>query len=405
MKWQKTRHARMIPLALTGLLLAGQAQTAETPAQKREKQLQERLARSDAQAAALQKRIEQLEKQVAALRGTIAHPAVASAPTSAKPAAATVAQATPSAPPPRAASAQSSGGSSTARSAPGKFEVDEEAAQRALERTLTQSGALLLPPRTIELTPSYSYRRTEVSNSVPATITTATSPTPTVVLANQRTRRNENIARLDLRAGLPYQSQLEFSLPYNYVRSSQTTDLGGTTSANGSGIGDVTLGLAKTLTRESGWRPDLIGRLSYNFGNGRRTDNNVALLGGYRQLQAEVLALKRQDPLAFFASAFYGKTWEKDGVKPGDVAGLSLSSVLAASPATSLQFGFSQIYRKDQELNGAKVAGSNQTYGLINLGASSVLSRDMTLVTQFGIGLGNDAPKYNFTISLPILFR
>ncbi len=395
----------MIPLALTGLLLAGQAQTAETPAQKREKQLQERLARSDAQAAALQKRIEQLEKQVAALRGTIAHPAVASAPTSAKPAAATVAQATPSAPPPRAASAQSSGGSSTARSAPGKFEVDEEAAQRALERTLTQSGALLLPPRTIELTPSYSYRRTEVSNSVPATITTATSPTPTVVLANQRTRRNENIARLDLRAGLPYQSQLEFSLPYNYVRSSQTTDLGGTTSANGSGIGDVTLGLAKTLTRESGWRPDLIGRLSYNFGNGRRTDNNVALLGGYRQLQAEVLALKRQDPLAFFASAFYGKTWEKDGVKPGDVAGLSLSSVLAASPATSLQFGFSQIYRKDQELNGAKVAGSNQTYGLINLGASSVLSRDMTLVTQFGIGLGNDAPKYNFTISLPILFR
>jgi uncharacterized protein with beta-barrel porin domain len=109
--------------------------------------------------------------------------------------------------------------------------------------------------------------------------------------------------------------------------------------------------------------------------------------------------------LAFTASAAYTRVFERDSVKPGDAMTFSLGTVLAASPATSLQLGFSQIYRQKQELNGVKIAGSEQTYGIINLGASSVLSRDMTLVTQFGIGLGNDAPKYSIGISLPILFR
>lgn len=291
------------------------------------------------------------------------------------------------------------------RPGPGSFEVDEEAAQRALERTLTQSGALLLPPRTIELTPSFMYRRAELSTQVPATIAVAGSATPSLVLANQRTRRNENTVRLDLRAGMPYNSQLELSLPYNTVRSSQVSDLGTATSANGNGIGDVTLAVAKTLTRENGWRPDLIGRLTYNTGSGRRQDNGVPLIGGHRQVQAELVAIKRQDPLAFVAGAFYAKSFEKDSIKPGDAAGLSLTAVLAASPATSLQFGFTQVHRQRQEFNGAKLAGSDQTYGLVTLGASSVLSRDLTLVTQVGIGVGDDAPKYSITVSLPILFR
>jgi uncharacterized protein with beta-barrel porin domain len=145
--------------------------------------------------------------------------------------------------------------------------------------------------------------------------------------------------------------------------------------------------------------------LNYNFGNGKESENSVNLGSGFRQLQAEVIALKRQDPLAFTARASYTKVFEEDSLKPGDAAIFSLGAVLAASPETSLQLSFSQIHRQKQELNGSKLAGSNQTYGIINLGTSSVLSRDMTLVTQFGIGLGDDAPKYSVSIALPILFR
>lgn len=376
MKWQETPKIRMLPLAMIGLMLAGRGEATETPEQRRERELLDPPVRSEAPAV--------VDVQAA-------DPA------------ATVAQASPPSAPAPAPSSKSS--ASTPRSGPGSFEVDEEAAQRALERTLTQAGALLLPSRTVEVTPSFTYRRAEMTTAVPATITTAGASTPTLVLANRRTRRNENTARVDVRVGMPFNTQMELGLPYNHVRSSQVSDLGTATSANGSGVGDVTLGVAKTLTRESRWRPDVIGRLTYNFGNARRQDGNVPLLGGYRQVQAELVAIKRQDPLAFIAGTFYSRVFEEDSIKPGDAAGLSVAAVLAASPATSLQFGFSQIYRQKQELNGVKRAGSDQTYGVINLGASSVLSRDLTLVTQVGIGVGNDAPEYTFTVSLPILFR
>lgn len=387
---------QLVPLALLGAALASSVHAAETPVQKRERQLLERLAKSDAQAVALQERIGELERRMQELHNGAAtsenaqlHPAVA------------VAQADAPAPSKSAPDASKP----AARSAPGKFEVDEEAAQRALERTLTQTGALLLNTGTFELTPNFFYKRTEYTSPTLLSATNPATGASDLVLGNQRTRRNEMTAQLDFRAGLPYQAQFEASLPYNYTRSSQLTDLGSSTSDNGKGMGDVTVGIAKTLSRESGWRPDLIGRVSYNFGNGKRKDETVDLGGGFRQLQGELVVLKRQDPLAFVASAFYGKTFEKDGIKPGNAMGFSLSALLAASPATSLQFGFSQIYRQKQETNGIAIAGSDQTYGIATLGASSVLSRDTTLITRIGIGLGNDAPKYTFSIALPILLR
>jgi hypothetical protein len=400
MKWRNKCQAQLLPMALTGLILAAPASAADTAAQKREKELLQRLAKSDAQAATLKQRIDRLENHVEALKGALAGTA------SAKPAmvqASMMAQAAPASPATRAPS--DAGRPAASRSAPGTFAVDEEAAQRALERTLTQSGALLLPVRTIELTPSLSYRRTEHSIPVLATVTIPSTSSSALVLANQRNRQNEFIGNLDFRAGLPYSTQVELSVPSTHVKRTQVTDLSTTTSNSGSGIGDVRLGMAKTLTRESGWKPDLIGRLAYNFGNGKRQAGDVELGGGFRQVQGELVALKRQDPLAFVASTFYQKTFEKDSIKPGDAAGFSLTALLAASPATSLQLGFSQIYRKKQEFNGVAIPGSDQTYAIASLGASSVLSRDLTLVTQLGIGLGNDAPKYSLTVALPILFR
>ena len=405
MDWKRKPAAHLMPVALIGALASGQAMAADTPAQKREKQLMQRLAKSDAQAAALQKRIEQLERQLEELRTAVStveqvYPAVRPTPIVA------TTPATPPAPAPRAspdapAVAQAAG--RPASRPAGSFEVDEEAAQRALERTLTQAGALLLPARTIEVTPNFAYKRTE--QNIPQLVTLSNGTASNLAIVNQRSRRNEFTVSLDLRAGLPYESQLELSLPYNYVRASQVSELGGTTSDSGSDVGDVTLGVAKTLSREAGWKPDLIGRLAYNFGNGSERDGAVGLGTGFRHMHAELVALKRQDPLAFVGSVFYQKTFEENGTRPGNVAGLSLSAMLAASPATSMQFGFSQIYRREQEQNGVKIGGSDQTYGLVTLGASSVLSRDVTLVTRVGIGVGSDAPKYTFSVALPILFR
>jgi hypothetical protein len=402
MQWQSIRNTRIAPLVLAGLLLPlGSSNAADVAKRSPKKSMDQQVAESEARVRVLQERVDRLEGRLDALTraGQPSAVAPAAGQTSAQPPASSPA---PSASPPVAASGQNA---AARRTAPGTFEVDEDAAQRALERTLTQSGALLLRPGTFELTPTFSYARTEQTIPLLTRVVDPQTGATGVVLANQRIRRNEFAPRLNLRAGLPLNSQLEIGLPFNYVRSSQVGDLGGESADNGNGLGDLSVGIAKTLLREKGWQPDLIGRAIYNFGTGKRQDANVVLGSGYRQFQAGVVALKRQDPLAFTASAAYTRVFERDSVKPGDAMTFSLGTVLAASPATSLQLGFSQIYRQKQELNGVKIAGSEQTYGIINLGASSVLSRDMTLVTQFGIGLGNDAPKYSIGISLPILFR
>jgi hypothetical protein len=400
--------AAMVPMALIGLMIsAGPASAADSaPATKipstRGKAQARTLAQLRAQVATLERQVKLLEGRLDTMAAVTAAAAPAPAPAAAPsnmlalaPVAAVPVQDTT--PPPAAVRPVAP------KSGPGTFDVDEEAAQRALERTLTQSGALLLPPRMITLTPNLSYTRRETAETpIPANITAGGITFPTLV--NVRNRRNEVSARLDLKAGLPLDSQLELSLPYTHVSQSVQSDFSTESTTSGNGLGDLTVGVAKTLLREKGWRPDLIGRLVYGTGSGKLQDGPVFLGGGFRSVQAELVALKRQDPLAFVGSVFYNRAFEKDLIRPGDAAGFSVAALLAASPATSLQMGFSQTFRKETELNGVKSSGSKSAFGMFSIGASSILARDIMLNTQLGIGLGNDAPKYTFMISLPITF-
>jgi hypothetical protein len=400
---RKINRIKITVLAIAGTLWSvGLAVAAGPAGEYADNSLSARLARSEEQVEALKQRIEQLERHLTTLTATTMSRAHMTLGSQGQP----LAQASPSPPPAQSPAAEE--GRRTSRAggqAAGAFEVDEAAAQRALERTLTQAGALVLPAGTYELTPNFRYIRLEQTFRFPTTFTDPGTGTTGLVVASRRSRSNHLTAALDLRAGLPLDSQLEVSLPFNHVRASEVDDFANANSENASGMGDISVGLARTFFRERGFRPDLVGRLTYNAGNGKRQSGIVGFNGGFRELQAEVVALKRQDPLAFTASLFYSKIFEEDSVKPGDGTGITLGATLAASPATSLQFAFSQVYRQKQELNGMKIRGTEQTYGVLTLGASSVLSRNTTLVTQFGIGVGNDAPNYSISVRLPILFR
>jgi hypothetical protein len=102
----------------------------------------------------LRRRVETLEQQAAA---TAAGPAPAVAAEPAPPAAAPPAEgqeraeAVPAEPPPAEI---------------GAIEATEEEVERALERALVQTGALLLPAGTAEIAPSFSYVRQETAAPV-----------------------------------------------------------------------------------------------------------------------------------------------------------------------------------------------------------------------------------------------
>ena len=286
--------------------------------------------------------------------------------------------------------------------APGQFTIDEQAAERALERTLVAAGALLVPFGQAEVQPTFSYTRREQDVPTPVQVGTSTS------FPTEKVKRNELTGTLNLRGGLPWDSQLEFGLPYNYAQQEQVLDLPGTTrhtkDRSGSALGDFSAGLAKTVMRESGWRPDLIARVTYDSNTGQKRNNGVPLNGGINQLIGETDLVKRQDPLAFVASGFYNKVFEDNGFKPGDQFGAALGVFLASSPETSLRFQLQQTFVDDIKLKHQVVNDSDQVQSLMIIGASSILSRGVLLDVSAGIGLTSDAPDYFIEVALPIRF-
>jgi len=287
--------------------------------------------------------------------------------------------------------------------APGQFEVDPDAVDRALERTLVEQGVLLLPWGQAQMEPSFSYTR-DVTDA-PSFVT----ENGTTFVGEVQVRRNEYTTGQNLRVGLPFDAQAEISVPYRYVDQSTVTEVGfgarRKSSSSGYGFGDISVGLAKTLLRENGgWWPDLVGRVRWDTDTGKSSDGDVPLGGGFNEIAGSLSAVKRQDPLAFVAGVSYERAFEHNDVRPGDEVGFSIGTVLAASPETSLSFSFSHNVSNEVEVDGRGIDGSDGVDGVLSVGAASILGRGLFVNSSVDIGLTDDAPDYAIRLSVPIRF-
>lgn len=382
-----------------GLLLATQTAAQTAPATS-EAELQQALRRRDQAIAVLRRRLDALEKRLAETeklaKGAVqmGEPAPIAAPAPARPAPAPAPAPTP---PPAPAVAERP-------AAPGQFAVDPLAAERALERVLVATGALLLEPGQLEVDPSLSWQRSEGSGPIfflgPGGVVTG--------VGAQKVRRDFFQAELALRLGLPFDSQVEFAVPYNYVDQDVVSEQGltpvGKRSARGNALGDISLGVAKTLLREQGWVPDLIGRLVWDTSSGEREDGGVAMPGGFDDIQLQLVALKRNDPLVFVLGGSYQYSFEKSNVKPGQQVGLNFGTVLATSPSTSLRAVFETTWGGEIEIGGDRLDGSDFVSASLNLGASIVLAPRLLFDIKGTFGLTDDAPDFGITVSVPIRF-
>jgi hypothetical protein len=361
-------------------------------------QLLQRLEERDVLIANLERRVRALERQLAPTAGRA--PPVNTPPGAAKPVSSVPLLASSAE---RAPSTQAEGAPAAKSGvAPGQIEVDEEAAERALERALVTAGALLLPFGKAEIQPSFTYIRRE--QDAPIVFSEGGGLFP----ASQEVRRNIFDGNLFLRFGLPFDSQLELGIPYRYIDREVVAEVDFRARAerddHGSGFGDIRFGLAKGLLRERHWWPDLIGRVTWDTDSGATSDDGVPLGGGFNELREELIMIKRQDPLVFIGGASYGTTFEKEGINPGDTLGFLVGALLAASPRTSLRIVLNQTFVNEQEVSDRVIRGSDLVIATLNFGASSILGRGKFLDLTAGVGLTEEAADYSVGISVAIRF-
>ena len=284
--------------------------------------------------------------------------------------------------------------------APGAVIVEKGAAERALERSLTRQGALLLPSGVLEVEPGFTYARQE--DTTPTLVTSGSD----VFAGETELNADRLTADLALRLGLPWDSQLEIELPYEWREVESVTNVGfsptDSSSQSGAGLGDLRVGLAKTLLREGLWRPDLVGRFTWDTDTGRTGNNGVSLGGGFHELQGSLTAIKRQDPIAFVGGLAYEHTFKNDNIQPGPTVAANFGGFIALSPETSLRLLLSAAYQDETELSGSKIDGSDRTIGTFVVGGSTLLATGTLLNLSAGIGLTDDADDFSISLSLPI---
>lgn len=284
--------------------------------------------------------------------------------------------------------------------------AEEDVALQALSRTLVERGVLLLPEWGVELSPAVNYSHMQSEGLVVVPV----GAINTVV--DRRLRDDVLEAALSLRLGLPWQSQVELRVPYSWKR--EALAFGGAVSSDQSAYhwGDMDLELSRQLFREHGWVPDLLAALDVRFPTGndpfRMSQPDLANGSGFYGLRGRLTALKSQDPLAFFGTIAYTMNLPDDKpagrVDPGETFGLSLGTVLAASPSTSLTLALANDFTGRTSVNRTSLPGSDRVVSVLQIGAAAVVARNVLTNFTLGVGLTADTPDYQFLLSLPVRF-
>lgn len=284
---------------------------------------------------------------------------------------------------------------------PGLFEVDEDSAVRALERSLVQLNALLLKPGRAEVTFSIDYRYDIEFDPVLVNIG---SPDDAITTqqAGQTQNQIESVTNVfDLKFGLPLDAQLSLSLPLTHTNQKFDVNLNGspindTQNDTQYGTGNLSITLTKTLAMEKGHRPDILLDATYTANTG-----SDAVGSGGEEFTFGLSATKRQDPLVFTGGFSHTISNGNDSdFTAGDVTQFSIGTLLAASPYTSLQFFLTQTFIEPATFSNQQLTNNRATIASFSAGVSSVIGKELFLNTRLGIGLVENATDFRLTFSI-----
>ena len=246
--------------------------------------------------------------------------------------------------------------------------------------------------------------------------------------------------------------QADVNIPWLYRRSNFRSG-GAGANASGlieatkttSGLGDMSAGLSYRLVKETATRPDIVVNIRGKAPTGRDpfgvslvevpgSEGNLKIPAslstgtGVWGASAGVSVLKTIDPMVVFGSLTYFHNFRKhfpdlseaQGDQPGeaslgDAIQYGVGVAFALNDKSSLNTSFTERLVRHSELlfdptdptkkaTWQTIVGSEANVGVLNLGATFSLSPRLTLLTNLGVGITQDAPDMTVTVRLPYQF-
>jgi hypothetical protein len=285
---------------------------------------------------------------------------------------------------------------------------EDDASLQALSRGLVERGLLLLGPWSVEVTPGAAYSHTQTQG-----LALVDTPEGISTVSDQRLREDSVETSVSARVGLPWRSQLQVSVPFDWKRTDVSLGDGSEVVNHASHLGDVQFELSHQFLVENSWRPDVIGAVSLRAPTGtdpyRVAVTSVATGSGASELTGRVTVLKTLDPLVLFNTVSYGhpfgykETFGK--VQTGNALDWQMGALLSVSPDTSLSFGFDQQFRGVTRVDQKAISGSDGVAAALQFGIDQVINARTLFELSVGVGVTRDAPDYTVMVSLPIRLR
>ena len=290
-------------------------------------------------------------------------------------------------------------------------ELDEvdRLAQSALERTLIESGGLLLPKGTFEIQPGFTYSMS-AANTVDIDCLLIADILCIGDINSKRLRRESYLADVTFRMGLPWNMQLDARVPFSREKSIAVFGDGESQMASTDELGDIEIALSRQLMREQGWKPSILGQLRWKGRSGGdpfdQEEGALTAGTGFDDLQAGLTFVKVRDPLVLFGNANWTYSFADDKpeigeVQPGRGFGAQLGMAVALNLETSLSFSWDQRWFDRTRVNDIPISGTSRRPGTLRIGATYVPSPGKNIDFSVGFGLTDDAPDVEARLSFP----
>jgi hypothetical protein len=163
-------------------------------------------------------------------------------------------------------------------------------------------------------------------------------------------------------------------------------------------LGDVNVGMRRTLLRESKGRPDVIGTFDALIPAG---DDTAYLLGG------GLVLVKSIDPVVLFAGANYHRGLRRDlddgtRLKPGNFVDVSLGYALALNDSLAISTAATALFSRARTFDDPE-SRRVDTFGL-RFALTSSLARGLYIEPSVSLGLSGPARSFAFGVTLPYSF-